>query len=61
MREFATDLKERQRIAAYYRERYKNDPDYRLKKVNCLRIRNGLPPRASVSEIAYRRSEGKIG
>ena len=52
MKEYATDLKERQRIAAYYRERYKRDPEYRLRKVNCLRIRLGLPPRASVDEIA---------
>lgn len=52
MREYATPLAERQRIAAYYRERYKRDPEYRLRKVNCLRIRLGLAPRASVDEIA---------
>lgn len=51
-REYATPLAERQRIAAYYRERYKRDPEYRLRKVNCLRIRLGLPPRASIDEIA---------
>jgi hypothetical protein len=52
MREYATPLAERLRIAAYYRERYKRDPEYRLRKVNCLRVRQGLPPRASVDEIA---------
>jgi hypothetical protein len=56
MREYATPLAERQRIAAYYRERYKRDPEYRLRKVNCLRIRLGLPPRKSVDEIAPRKS-----
>lgn len=52
MREFVTPLAERLRIAAYYRERYKRDADYRLRKINCLRARQGLPPRASVDEIA---------
>jgi hypothetical protein len=52
MREYATSLAERRRIAAYYRERYRTDAEYRLRKVNCLRIRQGLPPRASVDEIA---------
>jgi hypothetical protein len=56
MREYATPLAERQRIAAYYRERYKRDPEYRLRKVNCLRIRLGLPPRKSVDEIQPRKS-----
>lgn len=60
MREYATPLAERERIAAYYRERYQRDPDYRLRKVNCLRVRNGLPPRSSVEEIAYRRVAGEI-
>lgn len=51
MKEYATPLAERLRIAAYYRERYRSDPEYRLRKVNCLRIRQGLKPRASVDEI----------
>lgn len=51
MSRFVTPLAERQRIAAYYRERYRTDPDYRLRKVNDMRARQGLPPRASVDEI----------
>jgi hypothetical protein len=51
MRQFITPLKERQRIAAYFRERYRTDEAYRLRKVNCLRSRQGLPPRTSVEEI----------
>jgi hypothetical protein len=49
--EFKTPLHERQRVAAYFRERYKRDEAFRLRKVNCLRARQGLPPRASVDEI----------
>lgn len=60
MKEYATPLAERQRIAAYYRERYKRDPEYRLKKVNCLRIRLGKKPYATVDEIQYRRCAGEI-
>lgn len=52
MSRFVTSLAERQRIAAYHRERYVRDPAYRLRQVNSLRIRQGLPPRASVDEIA---------
>lgn len=48
---YATPLSERLRVAAYYREKYRTDPEYRLRKVNCLRARQGLPPRASVDEI----------
>jgi hypothetical protein len=54
MPRFATPLKERQRVAAYYRERYRTDPEYRLKKLNQLRAKQGLPPRASVDEINVR-------
>jgi hypothetical protein len=50
-RAFKTPLKHRLYIAAYYRERYRTDPEYRLRKVNCLRVRQGLPPRKSVEEI----------
>jgi len=49
---FKTPLKQRLYIAAYYRERYKTDPEYRLRKVNALRAWQGLPPRASVDEIS---------
>jgi hypothetical protein len=52
VKRFVTPLKDRQRIAAYYRERYKRDDDFRLRKVNGLRARLGLPVRASVDEIA---------
>jgi hypothetical protein len=52
MKEYITPLSERLRIAAYHRERYKRDHDYRLRQVNSLRVRQGLPPRASVDEIA---------
>ena len=51
MSEFKTPLKQRLYIAAYYRERYRTDPEYRLRKVNCLRARQGLPPRASVADL----------
>lgn len=51
MSRYVTPLAERQRIAAYYRERYQRDPEYRLRKVNDLRARQGLPPRASVEEL----------
>lgn len=51
MKEFATPLAERLRIAAYYRERYKSDPEWRLKKLNRSRTGRGLPPRNSVEEI----------
>lgn len=49
---FVTPLKKRLYIAEYYRERYRSDPEYRLRKVNDLRIRQGRAPRASVDEIA---------
>lgn len=52
MTKFKTPLKTRLYIARYYRERYQNDPEYRLRKINDLRIRLGLEPRASVDEIA---------
>jgi hypothetical protein len=58
MREYATPLAERLRIASYYRERYKRDPDYRLRKVNCLRARQGLAPRASIEELAPKPGAG---
>lgn len=51
MKEFATPLAERLRIAAYYRERYKSDPEWRLKKLNRSRTARGLSPRKSVDEI----------
>lgn len=52
MRVYKTPLKERLRIAEYHRERYKRDPEYRLRKVNMLRAWQGLPLRQSVDEIA---------
>lgn len=52
MPKFVTPLKKRLRISAYYRERYQRDDEYRLRKVNALRAYQGLPPRASVDEIA---------
>lgn len=48
---FKTPLKDRLRIAAYYRERYQRDDAYRLRKVSELRARYGLPPRASVADL----------
>lgn len=58
MSRFVTPLKQRQYIAAYYRERYRTDQEYRLRKINDLRRRQGLAPRASVDEIAPRSRAG---
>jgi hypothetical protein len=60
MREFATPLAERQRIAAYYRERYKRDPEYRLRSLNRSRVGQGLVPRGSVDEITSWSEGGRI-
>lgn len=54
MKEYATSLSERQRIARYYRERYWNDPEWRLKKLNRSRAGFGLPPHDSVEQIQTR-------
>lgn len=35
----------------YQRRRYRDDPDFRLRKVNYNRARLGLPPVESVDEI----------
>lgn len=58
MSRFVTPLAARQRIATYYRERYQRDPEYRLRKINDLRVRQGLKPRASIDEIAPRSRAG---
>jgi hypothetical protein len=52
--EYATPLKERQRIAAYYRRRYWSDPERRLRCINSSRVAQGLPPRQSIDEIQTR-------
>lgn len=54
MTEYATDLRERQRIASYYKRRYWSDPAWRLKKLNRSRAGFGLPPLESVEQIATR-------
>jgi hypothetical protein len=57
VKEFATDLKDRQRISRRHKERYQTDPEYRLRCVNRGRIWQGLPPRSSVDEIQSRGAE----
>ena len=57
MREYATPLAERQRIAAYYRDRYRRDPEWRLRKLNRSRAGFGLPPYDSVDQIKTRASK----
>jgi len=54
MREYATPLKERQRLAAYARERYWRDESYRLAAINRGRVWQGLEPRASLDEVQAR-------
>jgi hypothetical protein len=51
MREYATPLSERQRLAAHYRRKYWSDPDFRLKGINRWRIWKGLEPYASLDEM----------
>ena len=51
MKEYATPLKERERIARYYRERYWRDPEFRLRKLNRSRAWFGLPPHGHIDEI----------
>jgi hypothetical protein len=57
VKEFVTDLKDRQRISRRHKERYQTDPEYRLRCVNRGRIWQGLPPRSSVDEIQSRGAE----
>lgn len=54
MREYATPLKERQRLCRYHKERCARDPEYRLRAVNRTRVWHGLEPRKSVEEIGQR-------
>jgi hypothetical protein len=51
MREYETPLTERLRLSRYRRERYANDPEWRLRQLNRSRIGQGLEPRKSVEEI----------
>ena len=52
MQEFATPYDERKRLSRVHRKRYWSDPSYRLANINRSRLRQGLPPRQSVDEIA---------
>jgi hypothetical protein len=47
-------MSERQRIARYNRERYANDPDFRLRCINRGRVHQGLAPRKSLDEVRSR-------
>jgi hypothetical protein len=51
---FATPLHRRLRNAEGLRRRYRDDPAYRLHKVNAKRARKGLPLAGSVDEILTR-------
>jgi hypothetical protein len=51
MKEFSTPLKERLRLARIQRERYRTDPEFRLRSLNRARASRGLKPRQSVDEI----------
>lgn len=52
MREYSTPYEERVRLSKVHRTRYWSDPAYRLANINRSRVRQGLPPRQSVDEIA---------
>jgi hypothetical protein len=54
VKEYATPLKERERIARYYRQRYWSDPEFRLRKLNRSRAGFGLSPHECVSQIKTR-------
>ena len=54
MKEFATPIEERQRLSRIHRRRYWSDAEYRLRKINRVRIGQGLSPRSSVDEIRTR-------
>ncbi len=54
---YALPLDERLRKAAYQRARYWSDAEYRLRCVNRYRAGKGLPPLASIAEIAVRRDD----
>lgn len=51
---YATPLAERQRLSRRHKERYRDDPEYRLRCVNRGRVWQGLEPRQSVDEIQSR-------
>lgn len=54
---YTMPLKKRIRVAKRRRERYRTEPEYRLRRVNLSRAQKGLPPLASVDEIASRSAE----
>jgi hypothetical protein len=54
VREYACTIEERQRAAAYNRERYWRDPDFRLHKINSWRSARGMEPYANANDIPLR-------
>jgi hypothetical protein len=48
---YATPLAERQRLSRRHKERYRDDPQFRLRTINRARVWQGLEPRASTEEI----------
>jgi len=60
MREYATPLEERIRLARYHRERCERDPAYRLKNVNRIRAWRGLPLLDCPSQIGSRAEAARL-
>jgi hypothetical protein len=48
----------------YLNKRYRNDPEFRLKRINAARVRQGYPPLTSLDEARTTMKEepdGKVG
>lgn len=58
---YSLPLEKRLRIAARRKERYWNEPEYRLGMVNRSRARRGLPPVSDLSEISDPRKHLRPG
>lgn len=53
-REFHAPLGERLAMSVYANDRYRRDPEFRLRRINRARLAQGLPPRASLEEVKLR-------
>lgn len=54
MGKFHAPLGERQAMSVYANDRYRRDPEFRLRRINRARQHLGLAPRASLAECKLR-------
>lgn len=54
MTRFTRSLAERRADAARIARRYREDPDFRLQRINRARVHQGYPPRASLDDVRLR-------